>query len=57
MGAYVQTYSLANHLSTHRGDLVDGLGNDDRRRLTDLLKHIDRDVPHCCPCGARGLKW
>jgi hypothetical protein len=22
MGAYVQTYSLANHLSTHRDDLA-----------------------------------
>jgi hypothetical protein len=49
--------SLANWLISCCDQLVDGLGDEHRRRLTDILQHIDRDYPNGCRCGARGRPW
>lgn len=53
---YEQAYRLANHLISHRDELVDGLGDDDRRPLTDALKSITKDFPNACSCGACGFR-
>jgi hypothetical protein len=54
---HVESYMLANRLITDRDELVEGLGSEHRRRLTDILQHIDRGYPNGCRCGARGRPW
>jgi hypothetical protein len=53
----VEAYRLANALISQGHELVGGLGDEDRRRLTDAIKDIAQQFPNRCRCGAHGLKW
>lgn len=53
---YEDAYKLGNSLITRGDILVDGLGGDDRRRLTDALKDIGQHFPNVCSCGISGFR-